>query len=73
MDSLFCAGEMIEAKTHEDVTMLFSDIVGFTSICSTATPMMIVTMLQNLYTQFDEFCGQLDIYKVIIHILIPLH
>ncbi|CAH0560351.1 unnamed protein product, partial [Brassicogethes aeneus] len=31
-------GETIEAKTHEDVTMLFSDIVGFTSICSTATP-----------------------------------
>jgi len=57
-------GETIEAKMHENVTMLFSDIVGFTSICSTATPMMIVTMLQNLYTQFDAYCGQLDIYKV---------
>ncbi|ODN06500.1 Head-specific guanylate cyclase [Orchesella cincta] len=57
-------GENIEAKMHENVTMLFSDIVGFTSICSTATPMMVVTMLQNLYTQFDAFCGQLDVYKV---------
>ncbi|KAJ8927132.1 hypothetical protein NQ314_020405, partial [Rhamnusium bicolor] len=58
------SGETIEAKTHEDVTMLFSDIVGFTSICSTATPMMVINMLQNLYNQFDIFCGQIDVYKV---------
>ncbi|KAH0999966.1 hypothetical protein HUJ04_008199, partial [Dendroctonus ponderosae] len=55
--------ETIEAKTHEDVTMLFSDIVGFTSICSTATPMMVINMLQDLYNQFDVYCGQIDVYK----------
>ncbi|XP_029171969.1 head-specific guanylate cyclase isoform X1 [Nylanderia fulva] len=57
-------GETIEAKTYPDVTMLFSDIVGFTSICATATPMMVINMLQNLYEQFDMYCGQLDVYKV---------
>ncbi|XP_011299734.1 head-specific guanylate cyclase [Fopius arisanus] len=57
-------GETIEAKTYPDVTMLFSDIVGFTAICSTATPMMVINMLQNLYERFDQFCGQLDVYKV---------
>ncbi|XP_054261226.1 head-specific guanylate cyclase [Macrosteles quadrilineatus] len=57
-------GETIEAKHHENVTMLFSDIVGFTSICSTATPFMVISMLENLYNQFDLFCGQLDVYKV---------
>ncbi|XP_071056075.1 head-specific guanylate cyclase [Onthophagus taurus] len=57
-------GETIEAKTHENVTMLFSDIVGFTSICATATPMMVINMLQNLYNKFDAYCGQLDVYKV---------
>ncbi|KAG5889196.1 hypothetical protein JTB14_000621 [Gonioctena quinquepunctata] len=57
-------GEAIEAKTHDDVTMLFSDIVGFTSICCTATPMMVINMLENLYNQFDVFCGQIDVYKV---------
>jgi len=71
-DSLLTlSGESIEAKTHENVTMLFSDIVGFTSICSTATPMQVVTMLQSLYTQFDAFCGQLDVYKVSVHTLLP--
>lgn len=58
------SGETIEAKTYPEVTMLFSDIVGFTEICSTATPMMVINMLQNLYEQFDSFCGQLDVYKV---------
>nr|BAK23250.1 soluble guanylyl cyclase alpha-1 subunit [Gryllus bimaculatus] len=57
-------GESIDAQTHDDVTMLFSDIVGFTSICSTATPMMVINMLQDLYSQFDMLCGQLDVYKV---------
>ncbi|XP_053598429.1 head-specific guanylate cyclase [Microplitis demolitor] len=57
-------GETIEAKTYPDVTMLFSDIVGFTAICSTATPMMVINMLQNLYERFDQYCGQLDVYKV---------
>ena len=57
-------GEVIDAQKHENVTMLFSDIVGFTSICSTATPFMVITMLQDLYTKFDTYCGQLDVYKV---------
>ncbi|CAD6241131.1 GSCOCG00009155001-RA-CDS [Cotesia congregata] len=60
----FIIGETIEAKTYPDVTMLFSDIVGFTAICSTATPMMVINMLQNLYERFDQYCGQLDVYKV---------
>ncbi|KAJ6632649.1 Head-specific guanylate cyclase [Pseudolycoriella hygida] len=44
--------------------MLFSDIVGFTSICSTATPFMVISMLEMLYKDFDEFCGFFDVYKV---------
>lgn len=57
-------GEEIEAKTHPNVSMLFSDIAGFTSICSTATPFMVISMLEALYRDFDEFCGFFDVYKV---------
>lgn len=44
--------------------MLFSDIVGFTSICSRATPFMVISMLEELYKEFDEACGYFDVYKV---------
>lgn len=27
--------------------------------------MMVINMLQNIYEQFDIYCGQLDVYKVI--------
>nr|XP_053655673.1 guanylate cyclase 32E-like [Cherax quadricarinatus] len=56
-------GEVLEAQKHDEVTMLFSDIVGFTSICSTATPLMVINMLQNLYNAVDAFCGQLDVLQ----------
>uniref|UniRef100_A0A336MPC9 guanylate cyclase n=1 Tax=Culicoides sonorensis TaxID=179676 RepID=A0A336MPC9_CULSO len=57
-------GDKIDAKPYSDVTLLFSDIVGFTRICSTATPLQVVTMLEKLYRRFDEFCGYFDVYKV---------
>lgn len=57
-------GESVEATHCDDVTVLFSDIVGFTSICSTATPIMVINMLNQLYTTFDQFCGEIDVYKV---------
>ena len=62
--ALHLTGQSIEAQNHDNVTMLFSDLVGFTAMCATATPMDVISLLQSLYTQFDVFCGQLDIYKV---------
>ncbi|CAG5125457.1 unnamed protein product, partial [Candidula unifasciata] len=57
-------GETVEPMTVDDVTMLFSDIVGFTAICSTATPMQVVDMLNSLYTYFDLYCVDIDVYKI---------
>ena len=57
-------GEPVKAQQYDHMTMLFSDIVGFTAICSTATPMVVINMLNALYTQFDAFCGEIDVYKV---------
>lgn len=57
-------GKQVDAQSFSDVTMLFSDIVGFTSICSTASPLQVISMLESLYKIFDEFCGIFDVYKV---------
>ncbi|CAG2164097.1 unnamed protein product [Oppiella nova] len=46
-------GETVKARNYDHMTMLFSDIVGFTAICSTATPIVVINMLNALYTQFD--------------------
>ena len=54
----------MEPQCINDVTMLFSDIVGFTSICSSCSPLTVINMLNSLYTNFDQCCGELDVYKV---------
>jgi guanylate cyclase soluble subunit alpha len=54
----------VAARSVVNVTLLYSDIVGFTSICSTAQPIQIIEMLKRLYTDFDNYCGLLDIYKI---------
>ena len=62
-DSLM-AGQMIEAERFESVTILFSDIVGFTSICGKCEPIQVVSMLNKLYTLFDQVVGRNKVYKV---------
>uniref|UniRef100_A0A672LM95 guanylate cyclase n=1 Tax=Sinocyclocheilus grahami TaxID=75366 RepID=A0A672LM95_SINGR len=57
-------GLPVQAKKFDDVTMLFSDIVGFTAVCAQCTPMQVISMLNELYTRFDYQCGILDVYKV---------
>ncbi|KAI4900376.1 hypothetical protein NFI96_023074, partial [Prochilodus magdalenae] len=57
-------GLPVQAKKFDDVTMLFSDIVGFTAVCAQCTPMQVISMLNELYTRFDYQCGVLDVYKI---------
>lgn len=59
----------VPAENYKIVTILFSDIVGFTALCSDdkIVPMDIVRMLNKLYTYFDMLSGMNDVYKVGIH------
>ena len=45
-------------------TILFSDVVGFTSTCSLLTPMDVVSMLNSMYTRFDKALEKHSVYKV---------
>nr|XP_039271288.1 soluble guanylate cyclase 88E-like [Styela clava] len=52
------------AETFPDVTVLFSDVVGFTNICSRITPMEVVAILNQIYTVFDTLSERYEVFKV---------
>uniref|UniRef100_H2YUP2 guanylate cyclase n=1 Tax=Ciona savignyi TaxID=51511 RepID=H2YUP2_CIOSA len=52
------------AEMFPDVTVLFSDIVGFTNICTRITPMQVVSILNTIYTVFDLLSERYAIFKV---------
>ncbi|OXB64352.1 hypothetical protein ASZ78_009935, partial [Callipepla squamata] len=56
--------QKVEAENYDQVTIFFSDIVGFTSIAASCTPLQVVEMLNNLYICFDSRIESYDVYKV---------
>ena len=57
-------GEKIEPDYRECVTIFFSDIVGFTEICSMIDASKVSQMLDRLYTAFDALLDEHRIFKV---------
>lgn len=57
-------GKTVQAESYENVTIFFSDIVGFTRISAAGTPIDVVKMLNLMYTTFDDVASRFDVYKV---------
>ena len=52
------------ADRFEGVTVLFGDVVGFTTLSATLTPDALVTLLNDLVTRFDVLAAGLGMEKV---------
>ena len=57
----------LNRQVFECVTILFSDVVTFTEICSRISPMEVVSMLNSMYSIFDRLTELNGVYKVFVY------
>ncbi|KAG2499523.1 hypothetical protein HYH03_002469 [Edaphochlamys debaryana] len=58
-------GRRVEAISYPEVTILFSDMVGFTNTSAKSTPEEVYNMLNEMYDKFDALADAFpDVYKL---------
>jgi len=57
-------GETNIAEHHPDVTVLIADLVGFTTLSSHISPEQVVSLLNEIFSAFDEQVGKRGLEKI---------
>jgi adenylate cyclase len=57
-------GEVTIADTYPSVSVLFADIVGFTPLASGLAADQVVTMLNDLFSRFDDLVDERGLEKI---------
>jgi class 3 adenylate cyclase len=57
-------GELAIADRFPDVSILFSDLVGFTDLAGHSSPARIIDILNELFSEFDSFANGLGLEKI---------
>lgn len=52
------------AENVNDVCIIFADVVGFSKISLELEPFVVVNMLQDLFSRFDELCDKHNVQKL---------
>lgn len=58
------SGDTVIADSHEHVTILFADLVGFTKISRVLPASELVMILNTIFTAFDELSEKYDVEKI---------
>ena len=57
-------GEQTIADSYADVTMLFADIVGFTTLSTQMSPTKLIVLLNVIFSLFDELTEEYGLEKI---------
>ncbi len=57
-------GQSIIAESFSDVSILFADIVGFTDLSARTSPIALVHLLNEIFSQFDLLADQHGLEKI---------
>ena len=52
------------AEAYKEVTILFADIVGFTTMASNVSPSELIYILNQIFTSWDTLCEKYHLEKI---------
>jgi len=61
---LLCKGISPIAEHHDNVTIVATDIEGFTKFATTISPSDLVAVLNSMFSAFDEIIAKWELHKV---------